>query len=72
MPEYWVYENWTVRRARMHMAGCSFCNNGKGFRQEDSGRNGRWLGPFAERKAAVAALEGTGQPDRAPCAVCGP
>jgi F-type H+/Na+-transporting ATPase subunit beta len=71
MPEYWVYENWTHKRARMHKAACSFCNHGRGMQVDDSGRNGRWLGPFQDRELASKALQGTGQFDRASCAVCG-
>lgn len=72
VPGYWVYENWTHRRARMHVAGCSFCNEGRGVQKDDSGRNGRWFGPFAEGEAAYAALQNTAQPDRALCSVCSP
>lgn len=72
MPEYWVYENWTHKRARMHVAECSFCNKGRGFQPEDSGRNGRWIGPFSDREAASLALQNTGLADRNICPVCSP
>ncbi len=72
MAEYGVYENWTVRRARLHRADCGFCNHGRGFQARDSGNNGHWHGPFREKDAALAALERTGQPDRGPCAACAP
>jgi len=72
MAEYWVYENRTVRRARLHRAACGFCNNGAGFRAPDSGTNGCWHGPFRDKDTALAALERTGQADRGPCAACAP
>jgi hypothetical protein len=70
VPTYWVYENWTHKRARMHVAGCSFCNNGRSTQPEGSGRNGQWLGPFQQREDALKALEKTRQPDSAICGFC--
>ena len=72
MSEYWVYENWTVKRARVHLAGCGNCNHGRGKQQTDSGRNGRWYGPFADRDAAFRRMEHTSQPDRRACGYCSP
>ena len=28
--EYWVYENWTVKKARIHEGPCPYCNHGQG------------------------------------------
>lgn len=72
MPRYWVYENWTRKRARMHLAECRFCKDGHGVQRKISENNGRWLGPFSNRSAALKALAGTKQPDRRACEVCGP
>ena len=71
MAEYWVYENWTHKRARLHLAECSFCNNGRGAQRVASGHNGQWHGPFAKRQAALTRMEQTKQLDRASCAFCG-
>lgn len=72
MPEYWVYENWTHKRARLHLAECSFCNRGRGIHSEDSGRNGQWHGPFADKPRALEVLPGTKLADRMSCSVCAP
>ena len=72
MPEYWVYENWTHKRARMHLAECSFCNRGRGIHAADSGRNGQWHGPYADKQRAFQALQATRVADRAICSVCAP
>ncbi len=69
---FYVYENWTRDRGRIHRAECSYCNNGKGFQTSDSGRSGRWLPPFQTREDAFKAAEGLGRKDMKPCAVCNP
>jgi hypothetical protein len=45
---YWVYENWTVwpKKALIHLAACSFSNDGKGLGGGTNARNSRWYGPF--------------------------
>jgi F-type H+/Na+-transporting ATPase subunit beta len=70
MPRYWVYENWTRKRARLHLAECRFCKDGRGVQRQLSDDNGRWLGPFSERSAALEALERTERPDRRTCKHC--
>lgn len=70
MTRYWVYENRTRKRARLHCSECLACNDGKGRRPEDSGRDGRWNGPFADRSAALKALRASGLADRAICGLC--
>ena len=59
MPEYWVYENWTHKRTRVHLAECGHCNHGRGTQASHSGRNSKWHGPFSDRAMAfnVAALD---------------
>ena len=71
-PRYWVYENRPTRRARAHLAGCSFCNDGRGRRALAAAtRNRRWLGPFTRPRQALGLARGL-QPDGGPCAVCFP
>jgi hypothetical protein len=48
---FYVYENWTHDRTRIHRGDCTFCNEGQGRGTEDSGRNGRWHGPFSREQA---------------------
>jgi hypothetical protein len=54
MKRYWVYENWTHKRVRVHDANCSYCNDGRGIQASHSGRNDKWHGPFDERSTAFA------------------
>ena len=69
---YWVYENWTHKRARVHMADCSHCNDGKGTQPSDSGQNGKWYGPFNERDAAFEKAKMTRQKDTKGRGHCSP
>ena len=69
---WWIYENWTHERARLHTGDCSFCRDGQGTQASRSNRNGRWLGPFTERAAAVARLERLRRADTALCGTCRP
>jgi len=71
MAEYYVYENWTHKRARIHKSECSHCNNGRGTPAGSSPRNGRWHGPY-DRTQAFHAAQRLRQKDTAPCAVCAP
>lgn len=51
---WWVYENWRAvkgGKARVHKGSCGYCNEGHGFRQ-DSGKNGKWHGPFEDKDTA--------------------
>lgn len=69
---YYVYENWTHDRARVHAGNCGFCNEGVGMHAEDSGANGRWLGPFPDCAAAVAAAHALHRADTGTCNNCNP
>lgn len=53
---FYVYENWTHKRGRAHIAECSHCNSGKGTQAAHSGRNDTWHGPFQTREAAEQSL----------------
>ena len=69
---YYVYENWHRKRGRIHLADCVYCNHGRGTQRSDSGKNGRWHGPF-DRKNAFANVERLQKnADIQPCAVCNP
>ena len=35
---YYVYDNWTHERARVHIDSCSFCKHGRGTQPQDGGR----------------------------------
>jgi F-type H+-transporting ATPase subunit beta len=71
MPTHYVYENWHRKRGRIHCAECSYCNHGKGFRGEDSGKHGKWHG-FSDRASAFAAAKRMNIADMKSCEVCAP
>lgn len=67
---FYVYENWTNKRARLHRAECSFCNGGSGSQSATGDKNGEWHGPFAnieQARAKVATLE---YADKGECGTC--
>jgi len=72
MDEYWVYQNWTHNRARVHRGACSFCNHGRGVHGKTSDRNGEWTGPFTDRASAFAAMNRLHRTDSRACATCAP
>lgn len=67
---YWIYENWTRSRARLHTAACGSCQNGTGTQPADSGKNGHWRGPYTDRVQAQRILETLPVRDRQVCAQC--
>jgi hypothetical protein len=69
---FYVYENWTHDRGRIHKGECSHCNHGQGKHGTSSERNGRWLPPFDTREEALAKAMALGRADMRPCAVCNP
>jgi len=71
--QYYVYENWRRKRGRTHLAECRYCNHGTGTQSSDSGKNGKWHGPFDRNGAFSAAEEIIKRGvDVQPCAVCAP
>jgi hypothetical protein len=66
---WWVYENLPRRRARLHVAECSFCNNGQGL-HDSTAPTGRWYGPFTNVDAAIEQGLDTRAVDFAGCGVC--
>jgi hypothetical protein len=67
---FWVYENWTHKRGRIHRSDCVYCNDGRGVHGSRSGRNDRWHGPFTERNTAVGFAERLTQPNTKACDIC--
>jgi hypothetical protein len=53
--DYWVYENWTVKKAKIHRSDCSHCNEGPGTHPGSNDRNEQWHGPFSTVAAATQA-----------------
>jgi hypothetical protein len=69
---YYVYENWTHDRARVHRAECSHCNEGRGTQGATSDRNGRWHPPTSERDSAFKLAASLGRTDTKACGHCNP
>jgi len=69
---YYVYENWTIDRARVHRAECGSCNYGRGKQPNDSGRNGRWSRSFETHQEAAAFMRTLPRGDRSDCGHCRP
>lgn len=70
MENYYVYENWTHDFARIHKASCSCCNDGKGFRNNTSDKNGRWLGSFKDKQEAELVAQKTRRKTISNCLRC--
>lgn len=56
---YWVYHNWHLRKAIIHLADCRHCNNGEGVHDDVSGENCEWL-PFDTQAEALTFANKTG------------
>lgn len=69
---FFVYENWTRDRGRIHRGECPVCNEGRGVRLTDSGKNGRWHGPFTDRDDAFKKAAALKRTDMQPCQRCKP
>src|SRR5271166_1732864 len=67
---YFVYENWRRNRGRIHLAQCSMCKEGRGTKATDSGRNGKWHGPFYDRDQAFKAATRLNRADMQSCGIC--
>lgn len=67
---FYVYENWTNKRARLHRAECSFCNGGRGSQADTGDKNGEWHGPFADLEQARAKVATLEYADKGDCGTC--
>lgn len=69
---FYVYENWTHDRARIHRASCGYCNDGRGTQASSSERNGKWHGPYESRDLALRVAGNLRREDTKVCGTCGP
>ncbi len=69
---FWVYENWTIDKAIVHKATCSYCNDGAGIHRDSSHKNSEWHGPFSERGDAFKKADDTKRKDIRGCKSCAP
>lgn len=67
---FYVYENWTNKRARLHRAECSFCNGGRGSQAGTGDKNGEWHGPFADVELARSKIATLDYTDKGDCRTC--
>lgn len=67
---FYVYENWTNKRARVHSANCSYCNGGSGTQESTSDKNGEWHGPFADLDQARTKLATLDYDNKGECGTC--
>ena len=68
--EYWVYENWTHKKAIVHSGECSHCNHGNGMHLGSSKDNGQWIGPFTTLEQASNIAQATGRDEIRRCQRC--
>lgn len=66
MTVFYIYENRVRRRRVIHLAECSYCNQGKGQHRDFSGINGQWHGPMS-RNDVILFKDGA-----TACTVCMP
>ena len=70
--DFWIYEHFSNKRARIHTGGCRYCNHGQGVGGDQTNDDDKWHGPystFAEAETKAASL---GQKDTRACGVCKP
>ena len=66
---YWVYEDDTTNRVRIHKAACSRCKEGQGMKRARLPDN-RWHGPFKTEQEAIDVSLETGRRDAKGCWFC--
>ena len=70
---FYVYENWTHNKTRIHRGTCSHCNNGDGHSGGISeGGNDKWHGAFSSYADAKKCAQRLGRADNADCEFCQP
>lgn len=67
---HYVYENWHDKRARVHKANCSHCNNGEGTHAAGN-QYGKWS-EHESREAAFQYMARLGYEDAKECDHCSP
>jgi len=69
--DFYLYQNWHRQRGKIHRGECPSCNHGRGIHEVDSGKYGKWLGPFSREEAFKRAGE-LGISDMTRCQKCDP
>jgi F-type H+-transporting ATPase subunit beta len=69
---FWVYEHFANKRARVHTADCRYCNHGQGVGGNQDNDDDKWHGPFKTHAEAESAAQALKQKDTRDCGVCKP
>ncbi len=69
---FWIYENFSNKRARIHTGNCRYCNHGAGVGGDAANDDDKWHGPFGTFTEADSAAKALGQGDTRACGVCKP
>ena len=69
---FWVYEHFSNKRARVHTADCRYCNHGQGVGGDQTNDDDKWHGPYKTYAAAEKQARSLGQKDTRDCGVCKP
>ena len=70
--DFWVYEHFSNKRARIHAGDCRYCNHGKGVGGDQTNDDDKWHGPFATFAEAEKTARSLKQKDTRACGVCKP
>jgi hypothetical protein len=70
--KFFVYQNWTHKRAIVHKNSCVYCNDGKGMfpNKPYSEKNGKWSSSFTKYSEAKKLALETRMKDIHDCRVC--
>lgn len=72
MDSFYVYDNWTTDRSRVHRGECPNCNRGRGMARRPSSQHGRWHGPFYDLDEAFEFARGLKRAEVSACSKCLP
>ncbi len=69
---FWIYENFGNKRARIHAADCRYCNHGQGVGGDQTNDDDKWHGPYKTFAEAETQANALNQKDTRACGVCKP
>ena len=72
MDSFYVYDNWTTGRTRIHRGECRNCRYGQGMANKSSSPNGRWHGPLYDLNEARVLARQMGRTKSLECRKCLP
>nr|WP_300377247.1 F0F1 ATP synthase subunit beta [Henriciella sp.] len=70
--DFWVYEHFSKKRARIHTGDCRYCNHGQGVGGDQTNDDDKWHGPFDTFAKAEKAANALNHKDTRACGVCKP